>query len=95
MKQLKYFISGILFYIIVIPVIESIGEILTTLLEIPKGKASAPVLKINKELQELQVDLEKHDDAVCMGFDITTSDDYYEDEDDFEYKRKLHKSRRL
>ncbi|MDF2588208.1 MAG: hypothetical protein K0S41_2049 [Anaerocolumna sp.] len=91
MKSLKYFIGGILFYIIAIPIVESIAETFTTLLEIPKGKVSVKVLKLSKTLQELQVDLEKHDESVCMGFDITSSEDY--DEDDLDDKKKSKKSK--
>lgn len=85
MKQLKYFILGIIFYIAAIPIIESIAEIITTGLEYFKGVVSKPVLKMNKTLLELQVDLEKHDEAVCMGFDIKSSEDW--DDDDIEDKK--------
>lgn len=87
MKQLKYFLLGIVFYVLAIPVLESIAESIVTALELFKGWVSKPVLKMNKELLELQVDLEKHDDAVCMGFDIKSSEDY-EDDDEIEDKSK-------
>lgn len=90
MKNLKYFILGIIFYIAAIPIIESVAEIITTGLEYFKGVVSKPVLKINKDLLKLQVDLEKHDEAVCMGFDIKSSEDY-EDDDDFEDKKQSKK----
>lgn len=93
MKQLKYFILGIIFYIAAIPIIESLVESAITALELLKGLVSKPVLKMNKEIQEIQIDLEKHDDAVCMGFDITSSDDYI-DEDDLEDKSKHNKKKR-
>jgi hypothetical protein len=86
MNKLKYFILGIIFYIAAIPIIESLAEIITTGLEYLKGVVSKPVLKMNKTLLELQVDLEKHDEAVCMGFDIKSSEDY--DDDNFEDKKK-------
>lgn len=82
MKNLKYFILGIIFYIGAIPIIESIAEIIATGLEYFKGVASKPVLKMNKELQTLQVDLEKHDEAICVGFDVKSSEDYDEDLED-------------
>jgi hypothetical protein len=91
MKQLKYFILGIIFYVLAIPIIESIAESAVTALELLKGYVSKPVLKLNKDIQELQVDLEKHDEAVCMGFDITSSEDY--DDDDLDDKLK-HKKKR-
>lgn len=92
MKNLKYFILGMIFYIAAIPIIESITEIITTGLEYFKGVVSKPVLKMNKTILELQVDLEKHDEAVCMGFDITSSEDW-EDDDDLEDKKRGKKKR--
>lgn len=87
MKNLKYFISGIVFYILCIPIIESIAEIITTYLEVWKGKVTISVLKMNKDIAELQVDLEKHDEGVAIGFQAP-DEDYYEDDDDFEDKKK-------
>jgi hypothetical protein len=94
MNKLKYFIYGVVFYIVAIPIIESVAETLTTLLEIPKGKASIPVLKMSKKIQEMQVDLEKHDESMCFGFDIKSSEDYDFDDDDFDDKKKSKKSKR-
>lgn len=88
MKQLKYFVLGIVFYICAIPIIESLAESAVTALELLKGLVSKPVLKLNKEIQEMQADLEKTDDAVCIGFDITSSEDYYDEDDDFDDKKK-------
>ena len=90
MKNLKYFIFGIIFYIAAIPIIESVAEIISTCLELLKGKASAPVLKLNKDLLKLQSDLEKHDEGVAIGFDIKSSEDY---DDDFEDRKKNNKKR--
>jgi hypothetical protein len=90
MNKLKYFIFGILFYSICIPAIESISEIITTLLEIPKGKASAPVLRINKQLLDLQADQEEVN-TVAMGFQIPSEEDFEDNDDDFEDKKKSKK----
>jgi hypothetical protein len=92
MKNLKYFIGGMVFYIVIIPIVESVAETLTTLLEIPKGKASAPVLKLNKELQKLQADQEEIN-TVAMGFQIPSDEDFDEDDDDLEDKKKARKSK--
>lgn len=88
MKQLKYFLLGIVFYILAIPVFESLAESAVTALELLKGYVSKPVLKLNKDIQELQTDLEKHDEAVCVGFDIKSSEDYEEIDDK---KKKSHR----
>lgn len=85
MKNIKYFIFGILFYIC-IPILESITEIIITFLEVLKGKATIPVLKMNKYIAELQVDLEKHDEGMCIGFQAP-DEEYYDDDDDFEDKK--------
>jgi hypothetical protein len=90
MKQLKYFILGIVFYVAAIPIIESLAESAVTALELLKGYVSKPVLKLNKQIQELQAEIEPIDTHV-MGFDITTSEDY--DEDDFEDKKRNKRKR--
>lgn len=93
MKQLKYFILGIMFYVLAIPIIESIAESTVTALELLKGIVSKPVLKMSKDLQELQVDLEKHDESVCVGFDIRSSEDYEDDDLDDKLKHKKKQKR--
>ena len=87
---MKKFILGMLSVIVFIPLAESIAEILCVLLEIPKGKLSASVLKINKQLQELQADQEAID-TQCIGFEYSPEEEYYEedDDDDFEDKSKI------
>ena len=87
MKELKYFIFGVIFYVAAIPIIESLTEIVSTGLEYFKGVVSKPVLEMNKTLLTLQTDLEKHDEAVCVGFDIKSSEDYEEIDD----KKKSYK----
>jgi hypothetical protein len=88
MRQLKIFVLGILFYILAIPIIESVSEIITTFLEIPKGKVSIPVLKISKEISELQIDLQKQDDSVAIGFRHEPEHDECYDDDYFDDKKK-------
>lgn len=87
MKNLKYFIGGVIFYVIGIPIIESLAETITTLLEIPKGKVSVPVLKLNKELKNIQGDEEPVNTNV-IGFEIPSEVDYYDEDDDFDDKKK-------
>lgn len=91
MKNIKYFIGGIVFYILAIPILESIVETISTGLEFIKGKVSIPVLKLSKDIQELQVDLEKHDEGVAMGFQYNgDEDEFYDEDDDFDDKKKSH-----
>jgi hypothetical protein len=91
--KIKHFILGIVFYVAAIPIIESITEIIVTWLEYFKGKASKPVLKLNKELVDLQIELEKHDEGICIGFQAPSSDEDYED-DELEDKLKRYKKKR-
>jgi hypothetical protein len=85
MKQLKAFILGMVSIILFIPVLESICEIICTGLEYIKGLVTIPILKMNKGIQELQVDLEKVDDGTAIGFQYYEEEEY---DDDFEDKKK-------
>lgn len=80
MRDIKIFILGILSILLLIPIIESISEIICTFLEYPKGLASKKVLKLNKELLKLQSETEEID-TVAIGFQC---DAVEYDEDDCE-----------
>jgi hypothetical protein len=94
MKQLKYFLGGIIFYAVAIPVIESLAESAVTALELLKGKVSIPVLKMNQSIQKLQVDDEEISTNV-IGFQIPSEEEWdNDDDDDFDDKLKHNKKKR-
>ena len=84
MKHLKSFILGMLAIILFIPIVEQLCEIVVTFMEYIKGLVSKPVLKLNKELMELQNETQQVD-TVAMGFQYNGDEEYYDDfDDDFE-----------
>ena len=80
MKKLLYFILGVLSYAVALPVIEALVTLLVTSLEIPKGKVSLKIAKLNKELSE--VGEEKHQ-TYAIGFSAPEPADDYEEDDDY------------
>lgn len=75
---MKKYILGMVTVVLAIPVLESLAELCQVAIEVPKGVLSRYVLKINKDLRELQED----DEPVstnCIGFSVPTND-YEEDE---------------
>lgn len=81
-KSLLSYILGGLTVLLFIPVVEQISEIVITYLEEIKGKVSKRVLKINKELMDIQAEQEPVS-TQCIGFtyngDEEDDDDYFED----------------
>jgi len=80
LKKLLYFILGVLSYAVALPVIEALVTLLVTSLEIPKGKVSLKIAKLNKELSE--VGEEKHQ-TYAIGFRAPEPADDYEEDDDY------------
>ena len=58
MNKLKCYILGIMTVILAIPIIEQITEIVCGGLEVLKGKNTKKVMQINKEIEDLQMQLE-------------------------------------
>ena len=81
MKNLKSFILGMLTILLFIPIVEQLCEIIVTFMEYVKGLVSRPVLKLSKELMELQAETQPID-TQAIGFSYTPqedNDDYFED----------------
>ena len=51
---MKKYILGFVSAICFLPLIESLTELIQVALEVPKGKLSKKVIKINNELQDIQ-----------------------------------------
>ena len=77
-----YFILGILFIEVVIPLIEAIVTLLLTVIEIFKGKCSLKISQISAEIQELTKEEEMPHRAI--GFVVDSDDNYDEEEEDDE-----------
>lgn len=79
-KNLLSYILGILSVILLIPIFESLSELICSSIEIPKGNFTLKVMDINKEIQEKQIDQEPIN-TNCVGFEIPSEEYEYEEED--------------
>ena len=82
MKQHKgiiYFILGILFYMIIIPILETLTTLFATSLEIPKGKLSLKITKLNDELSKVG---DEPQVTHAIGFRYEPEEDFEKEEDD-------------
>nr|DAT43610.1 MAG TPA: hypothetical protein [Caudoviricetes sp.] len=76
---MKKYILGFVSAICFLPLIESLTELIQVALEVPKGKLSKKVIKINNELQDIQEQSEPVN-TCTIGFQIP-DEEYYEDDD--------------
>lgn len=86
--MLLYFILGILFVEVAIPVIESFVSLILTWIEVAKGKASLTITKLSADIQKIQKESAVSEDTVAprvIGFTLPdTTEDYEEEEEDEE-----------
>ena len=78
MEKLKIYILGMITSLVALPIINEVVEIICSFLEILKGISTKKVLKINKEIMDLQEQLEPVN-TNCIGFEIPNTE--YEDDD--------------
>ena len=79
-----YFIAGVLFGIFLLPILDSLIELLQVIIENKKGKYALDIAKLNKQVAELS-ELEKDEpiQTVAMGFHIPSSvEEEFDDDDD-------------
>ena len=88
MNKLKCYIFGMMTVILAIPIIEQITEIVCGSLEVLKGKNTKKVMQINKEIEDLQMQLEPIN-TNCIGFEVPNQEEYYEDDWEEENKNKI------
>ena len=81
-KGFKFFILGMLVYAAIIPLIESLVVLIQSFIEVPKGKAAIKVTQINDELTEAQ-ERQQYQVSNAIGFQAPSTEEYYDDEDDF------------
>ena len=84
--MLLYFILGILFVEVAIPVIESFVSLILTWIEVAKGKASLTITKLSADIQTIQKDSTQSDEVAhrVIGFALPGSTEDYEEEEDEE-----------
>ena len=88
MNKLKCYIFGMMTVILAIPIIEQITEIVCGGLEVLKGKNTKKVMQINKEIEDLQMQLEPIN-TNCIGFKVPNQEEDYEDDWEEENKNKI------
>ena len=88
MNKLKCYILGMMTVILAIPIIEQITEIVCGGLEVLKGKNTKKVMQINKEIEDLQMQLEPIN-TNCIGFKVPNQEEYYEDDWEEDNKNKI------
>lgn len=82
-----YFILGVLFIEIAIPVIESLVSLILTWIKVAQGKASLAITKLSADIQKIQKENELSDDITThhvIGFTLPDSTEDYEEEEDEE-----------
>ena len=79
---MKKYLLGFFTGVCLLPIIDSLTELVQVALEVPKGKLSKVVVKLNNEIQDIQFESEPIE-TNCIGFEIPSeSDEYYDDDDD-------------
>ena len=78
MEKLKIYILGMITTLVALPIINEVVEIICSFLEILKGISTKKVLRINKEIMDLQEKLEPVN-TNCIGFETPNTE--YEDDD--------------
>ena len=83
MKELKFFLFGILFYEIIFPILSGIGEVIQGFLQLILGKQAVQMTKYNEAIEKYKEELNKEpEQTFAMGFHIPSHRDDEEDEDD-------------
>lgn len=78
MEKLKIYILGMITTLVALPIIDEVVEIICSFLEILKGISTKKVLKINKDIMDLQEQLEPVNTS-CIGFEAPNTQ-YYDDD---------------
>ena len=80
-KNVWFYILGTLSGILFIPVIEEFINVIMSWIQVLLLNPTEKVLKGNKELEKYQ-EPEEYQQNNCIGFQISSDDEYYCDEDD-------------
>ena len=88
MEKLKIYILGMITTLVAFPIIDEVVEIICSFLEILKGISTKKVLKINKEIINLQEQLEPVN-TNCIGFEAPNTEYYDNDWEDDKIKNRI------
>ena len=81
MIPIEYFIAGILFVQIVIPILDGIAALFLALVELIKGRINIDIVKSNVKIQKLKDSLDNDGPKRAIGFAVPEETEE-EDEDD-------------
>lgn len=87
MEKLKIYILGMITALVALLIIDEVVEIICSFLEILKGISTKKVLKINKDIMDLQEQLEPIN-TNCIGFEAPNTQ-YYDDWEDNKVKNRI------
>ena len=83
MRELKFFLFGILFYEIIFPILSGISEVIQGGLQLLLGKQAVEMTKYNEAIEKYKEELNKEPtQTFAMGFQVPSNSDDEEDEDD-------------
>lgn len=85
---MKKYVFGFISGICLLPILDSLTELLQVVLEIQKGKLSKCVIKINNEIQDVQAQSEPIT-TNCIGFEIPNEEYWDDEEEDCKQKNKI------
>ena len=81
--MLLYFILGILFIEIGVPIVEAVVTLILTWIEAAKGSASLKIAQISADVAKIQEKLEKDDTSKhIIGFTMPEVEEIYEEEEE-------------
>lgn len=75
-----YFILGILFIEVVIPIVEALVNLILTWIEVVKGKSSFTIAQLSADIAKINEPEKQPQRAI--GFVIPSDENYEEEEDD-------------
>lgn len=88
MEKLNIYILGMITALVAFPIIDEVVEIICSFLEILKGISTKKVLRINKDIMDLQEQLEPVN-TNCIGFEAPNTEHYYDDWEDDKVKNRI------
>ena len=88
MEKLKIYILGMITALVALPIINEVVEIICSFLEILKGISTKKVLRINKDIMDLQEQLEPVN-TNCIGFEAPNTEYYDNDWENDKIKNRI------
>lgn len=84
--MILYFILGVLFIEVGIPIVEAIVTLILTWIEVVKGSASLKITKMSADITKIQEGLEedKAPPKPRIGFQVPVAEEIYEEEEEDE-----------